>query len=131
MKWELVELGRGLPAAGQDEFDALCTWLHAALMHGLTHRGLSAALINSAFDRGNGLVSTWNAEMFDVGAALLARAREAGVVAADADESDVLKMIGAIAWAAQDAPDSRAQAERLLALLINGLRQNGAYGLRL
>ena len=121
---ELVELGRGL-LTGQDEFDALLTWMRAALVHGLTYRGLSAALINSALDRGNGLVSTWHTEMFEVGAALLARAREAGVVAPDADESDVLKMIGAIAWAAQDAPDSRAQAERLLALLVNGLRQGG------
>jgi AcrR family transcriptional regulator len=118
---ELVSLGRGL-LTSEDEFDALFTWLHAALMHGLTYRGLSAALINSALDRGNGLVSTWHAEMFEVGAALLARAREAGVIAAETDESDVLKMIGAIAWAAQDAQDSRAQAERLLALLMNGLR---------
>lgn len=122
----LVELGRGLLTA-QDEFDALSTWLHAALMHGLTYRGLSAALINSALDRGNDLVSTWHAEMFEVGAALLARARQAGAVAAETDESDVLKMIGAIAWAAQDAPDSRSQAERLLALLINGIRQDGIH----
>jgi hypothetical protein len=31
-------------------------------------------------------------------------------------------MLGAIAWAAQDSPDSSAQADRLLALLMNGLR---------
>ena len=123
---ELVELGRGLLTA-EDEFDALYRWLRAALMHGLTYRGLSAALINSALDRGNGLVSTWHAEMFEVGAALLARARDAGAIVADADESDVLKMIGAMAWAAQDAPDSRAQADRLLALLMNGLRQGESH----
>ena len=121
---ELVDLGRGLLTAA-DEFDALYTWLHAALMHGLTYRGLSAAVINSALDRGGDLVSNWHAEMFAVGALLLARARHAGVVAADADEADVLKMIGAIAWAAQDAPDSRAQADRLFALLMSGLRQSG------
>jgi hypothetical protein len=34
----------------------------------------------------------------------------------------VLKMVGAIAWAAQDAPDNSAQADRLLTLLMNGLR---------
>jgi AcrR family transcriptional regulator len=120
----LIELGRGLLAA-EDEFDALFTWLRAALMHGLTYRGLSAAVMNSALDRENALVSAWHAQMFEVGAALLARARRAGAVAAEADEADVLKMIGAIAWAAQDAPDSRAQADRLLALLMNGLRQRG------
>jgi AcrR family transcriptional regulator len=121
---ELVDLGRGLLTV-EDEFDALYTWLRAALTHALTYRGLAAAVMNSALDHGNGLVSTWHAEMFEVGAALLARARQSGVVVADADEADVLKMVGAIAWAAQDTPDSSAQADRLLALLMNGLRYGG------
>jgi hypothetical protein len=30
-----------------------------------------------------------------------------------------------MAWAAQDTPDSSAQADRLLALLLNGLRHRG------
>ena len=61
-----------------------------------------------------------------MGAALLARARQSGVVIADADEADVLKMVGAIAWAAQDTPDGPAQADRMLALLMNGLRHQDA-----
>ena len=113
---ELVDLGRGLLAV-EDEFDALATWLRAALTHALTYRGLAAAVMNSALD--SDLVATWHAEMFEVGAALLGRARQAGAVAADADEADVLKMVGAIAWAAQE---SSAQADRLLTLLLNGLR---------
>ena len=118
---ELAYLGRQLLTA-DDEASALATWLHAALLHALTYRGLSAAVMNSALDRDNGLVSTWHAELFEVGAALLARARQSGAITADADDADVLKMIGAIAWAAQDSPDSSAQADRLLALLMNGLR---------
>ena len=124
---ELAGLGHGLLTA-EDEFDALSAWLRAAVMHALTYRGLSAAVLNSALDRENGLVSSWHAELFEVGAALLARARQSGAVVADADEADVLKMIGAIAWAAQDAPDSPAQADRLLALLMNGLRHPGVRG---
>ena len=124
---ELVALGRGLLSA-EDEFDALSAWLRAAVMHALTYRGLSAAVMNSALDRENGLVSSWHAELFEVGTALLARARQSGAVVANADEADVLKMIGAIAWAAQDAPDSSAQADRLLALLMNGLRHPGVRG---
>ena len=118
----LVGLGRGLLTA-EDEFEALHTWLRAAIVHGLTYRGLSAAVMNSALDRDNALVATWHAEMFEVGAALLARARQAGVVVADADDADVLRMIGAIAWAAQDTADGSARADRLLDLLMNGLRQ--------
>jgi hypothetical protein len=37
----------------------------------------------------------------------------------------VLKTVGAIAWAALDTPDSSAQADRLLDLLMNGLRHGG------
>lgn len=122
---ELADLGRGLLAA-EDDFDALSTWLRATLMHALTYRGLSAAVMNSALDRGNGLVSAWHAELFEVGSALLARARQSGAVTADADDADVMKMVGAIAWAAQDSPDSQAQADHLFALLMNGLRNSGA-----
>jgi AcrR family transcriptional regulator len=121
---ELAGLGRGLLTA-EDEFGALSAWLHASVMHALTYRGLSAAVMNSALDRENDLVSAWHADLFAVGAALLARARQSGVIIADADESDVLRMVGAIAWAAQDSPDSPAQAGRLLALLMNGLRRSG------
>jgi AcrR family transcriptional regulator len=121
---ELVSLGLELLTA-EDEFGALSTWLGAALTHALTYRGLSAAVMNSALDHDEGLVTAWHAELFEVGAALLARARQAGAVVADADEADVLKMIGAIAWAAQGTPDSSVQAGRLLALLMNGLRSRG------
>ena len=119
---ELVELGRALLATG-DEFDAVATWLRAAIRHGLTYRGLAATVMNSALSHGKDLVSAWHAEMYNVGGALLARAREARAIDADARDADVLKMIGAIAWAAQDDPDS---ADRLLAIVLNGLR----YGLR-
>ncbi|CAM3794066.1 TetR/AcrR family transcriptional regulator [Kibdelosporangium persicum] len=118
---ELAALGRQLLTA-EDEFEALSTWLRAALDHGLTYRGLSATVMNAALDRGTDLASTWHAELFEVGAALLARARRSGTIVADAHDADVLKMIGAIAWAAHDAPDSSAQASRLLVLLLNGLR---------
>ncbi|MGH3374230.1 MAG: TetR/AcrR family transcriptional regulator [Actinoallomurus sp.] len=120
---ELAGLGRGLLTV-EDEFDALSTWLRAALTHALTYRSLSAAVMNSALDRESGLMATWHKELFEVGAALLARARRSGVVVADADEVDVLKMVGAIAWAAQGTPDNSAQADRLFTLLMNGLRRH-------
>ncbi|MET7282436.1 TetR family transcriptional regulator [Kribbella sp. NPDC005582] len=119
---ELVDLGRRLLTV-EDENDALLTWLRAALLHALTYRGLAAAVMSSALDTGGEPASTWHAEMFEVGAALLARARQSGGVVSEADAADVLKMVGAIAWAAQDSPDSSAQADRLFNLLVNGLRR--------
>jgi AcrR family transcriptional regulator len=121
---ELVALGRRLLTA-DDEVDALFTWLRAALAHGLTYRGLSAVVMNSAFDHETSPASTWHAEMFEVGSALLSRAQQTGRVIADTDPADLLKMLGAIAWATQNAPDSAAQADRLLILLMNGLRADG------
>lgn len=118
----LIDLGRRLLTA-EDEVDALSTWLRAALHHGLTYRGLSAVVMNSALDRGADVVSTWHDGMVEVGAALLARAKEAGGVVAEADPADVLKLVGAIAWATQDSPDRTTRADRLLALLLNGLRR--------
>ncbi|NUP02399.1 MAG: TetR family transcriptional regulator [Nonomuraea sp.] len=124
---DLAALGRGLLTA-EDEFDALATWLRATLTHALTYRGLSAAVMNSALDRSNGLASAWHAELFEVGGALLERARRSGAVTADADAADVLRMVGAIAWAAQDTEDSADRAGRLLALLLSGLRHGGQDG---
>ncbi|UGQ12325.1 TetR/AcrR family transcriptional regulator [Yinghuangia sp. ASG 101] len=122
---ELADLGRGLSAA-EDEFEGLATWLRATLRHCLTYRGLSATVMTSALDHDtSGLASTCHAELFEVGDALLTRARQAGTIAPDADNADVLKMISAMAWAAEDAPDAQGQADRLLAFLLNGLRTGG------
>jgi AcrR family transcriptional regulator len=113
----LVERGRELLET-DDEFAALSTWLRAALRHGMTYRGLSASVLNSALDRG--VVLTWHAELAEVAAALITRAR------LSADPGDVLKMVSAIAWATQD---DEAQADRLLALLVKGLRNTVLDGL--
>ncbi|WP_433205452.1 TetR/AcrR family transcriptional regulator [Nocardia sp. CA-107356] len=119
---ELAELGRDLMDE-PDSYLALTMWLRAAVGHALTFRGLSAAILNSAIDGGAELVSARHAETFEVGTALLYRAQESGTVIATADAADVLRMIGAIAWAAQDTPDPAAQADRLLTLLLDGLRR--------
>ena len=55
----------------------------------------------TALDRGTDAVATWHADMFETGAALLARARRAEVIAPATEDGDVLKMVSAIAWAAQ------------------------------
>lgn len=120
----LVNRGNELLTA-TDEFAALSEWLQATLAHALTYRGLSAAVMNSALTSEDNLVSTWHANLFKVGAALLTRARNAGTVAPEANEEDVLRMVGAIAWATQETENSAARANRLLTLLLNGLRSSG------
>lgn len=118
---DLVGLGHHLLTA-PDPVEALTAWLRAALAHGLTYRGLSATMLNLTLDRGQDSVSPWHAALFDVCAALLARAADSGAIAAGTTATDVLKMISAIAWATQDSPDTTTQADRLLALFLTGLR---------
>lgn len=117
----LVTLGRDLLAT--DETDAqgvaLATWSRAALTHALTYRGLAAAVMNSDRDAASG----WHAELFEVGSALVARARASGAIVADVAGDDVVKLVGAVAWAVRDAEDGAARADRLLAVVLNGLRR--------
>jgi hypothetical protein len=60
--------------------------------------------------------------MRDGGAALLARAQASGQVRGDASIDDLLRFVSAIALATEDAPDGAAQAERMFALMMDGLR---------
>ncbi|HEY0497564.1 MAG TPA: helix-turn-helix domain-containing protein [Kutzneria sp.] len=113
---ELAELGRGALSA-DDAFEALRTWLRATITYGMTYRGLAAEVMNSALS--SDLLADLHAQLFEVGAALLDRAFQSGAIVA-VDEQDVLGMAGAIAWTARD---DAAQADRLLGLLMNGLRQ--------
>jgi hypothetical protein len=56
------------------------------------------------------------------GAALVARAREAGVIRSDVDIDDLIRLVNAIGLATEDAPNGSAQAEHLLAVVIDGVR---------
>jgi hypothetical protein len=53
---------------------------------------------------------------------LLTRAQDAGDVRADADADDVMRMVSAIVLATEEAPDGPAQADRLFAVMMDGLR---------
>jgi AcrR family transcriptional regulator len=113
---KLAELGRVL-LDSDDVVDAVRAWLGATIAHGMTYRGLAAEVMNSALS--SEVLSELHGQLFEVGAALLDRAFQAGAIVA-VDEADVLGMAGGIAWAARD---DAAQADRLLSLLMNGLRQ--------
>ena len=101
--------------------DALTTWLHDQLEKAGACRGLGASVMITMLDEQPDLPSPCEA-MREGGAALLARAHEAGTVRADADIDDLLRLVNAIALATEDAPDGAAQAERMFALLMNGVR---------
>lgn len=100
--------------------DALAAWLRTVVGHITVYRGLAAALLVSMRDDESALYALCEA-METSGAALLARAQQAGVVHLDADATDVLTLVNAIALATEGTPAGSKQADRLLALVLKGL----------
>jgi hypothetical protein len=86
---------------------------------GEDRRGGLAAALMGPFDKRSELLSWCRQAILATGGALLGRAQQAGAVRPDADISDLLKLVSAIASSTEQAPD---QADRLLALVTDGLR---------
>jgi AcrR family transcriptional regulator len=99
--------------------EALETWLRAVADYAATKRGLAAMMSNLD----SGVLSYCRDEMRTAGSALLDRAQEAGAVRADVDLSDLLKLLSMIATSNDHSPEGRRRAERLLAVVMDGLRQ--------
>lgn len=101
--------------------DALTAWLRARLVHAVTDRALGAAVEIAMLCGGPGLSGSC-AAVSEAAAALLARAQEAGSVRDDVDSTSLLRLVDGIALATERAPDGAAAADRLLTLVIDGLR---------
>jgi AcrR family transcriptional regulator len=107
-------------------YEAFVGWLHAQLQHAMTYQALAASLMITELgevspaelcaDQSACSVLRTTAE------SQLARAQEAGVIRADVDADDVLRLVNAIALTSEDASDSCAAAERLFTLMVDGLR---------
>ena len=98
--------------------EALTTFLRSQLEHSASCRGLAASTMITMLDRGEGERS-YCEELQAVGAALLARAQQAGDIRGDADIDDLVRMVNAIGLATEEAPEG---ADRLFALMMDGLR---------
>jgi len=100
---------------------ALAAWLQEVLEFGRTKRRLSAALMTT-LGKDSELMSSCSQLMRSSASDVLRGAQAAGVVRADANPADLLRMVHAISLTAEWAPDDRGQAGRLLALVLDGLR---------
>jgi AcrR family transcriptional regulator len=99
--------------------DALATWLHAQLDQAATCRGLAAEAMLTMLatcDQPSACES-----MRQAGAALLARAQAAGEIRAGIDIDDLVRMVQAVALAAEESGDP-ASAERLFGFVLDGVR---------
>jgi AcrR family transcriptional regulator len=110
-----------------DAFDALVRWLHAHLTNAMACRGLAGAVVIELLDvdcRGDQVPAC--TQMRAVGAELLARAQAEGTARSDADAEDLVRLVNALVSATDDAGDRGALADRLFALMVDGLRAPAA-----
>lgn len=97
--------------------DALATWLRAMASYATTKRGLSSLMTPHPE-----LLSSCREALRRDGGALLDRAQRAGAVRSDTGLDDLFKLMHAISMATEQAPDGAEQADRLLGVVIDGLR---------
>jgi AcrR family transcriptional regulator len=101
---------------------ALTSWLRTLVEHASTYRGLSASVMITMLDERTDLFASCRA-MRAAGRALLTRAQEAGDIRPDVDPSELLLLVYGLAWATEQVPRGAEQTDRLLSLLVDGLRQ--------
>jgi len=118
----LTALGDEL-LASPDAFDALTRWLRAHLTNASACQGLAGAVVIDLLDvDDDDEHQPACAQMRSVGAQLLARAQAEGTARPDADAEDLVRLVNALVSATDDADDRDALADRLFALMIDGLR---------
>jgi len=108
-------LGKGSPS------EDLHAWLRAYIAHVTVYRGLAAALMVGMQEKSSALYACGQS-VRSASAELLHRAQEAGEIRPEADISDVLKLAKGIALAAEQTGGGDDLIDRLLAIVVDGLR---------
>ena len=104
-----------------DPVAALRHWLDAYIQQGSVYDGLARTLVGATSDDD---ASDACARSRAAGAALVTRAVDAGRLRGDTDFDDVLDMAAAIAWLGEGRDAPGAQRERLVRILVDGLRRS-------
>jgi AcrR family transcriptional regulator len=106
--------------AAPDPGQALVTWIKELARAAARYDGVPASIMDALNDPGSAL----HASCAGLGAAasdLLARAQRSGQLRADLTPGELLATVGAMAWAARQAPLADEAGDRFLDLLIEGL----------
>jgi AcrR family transcriptional regulator len=103
---------------------ALADWLRALMAFGSTKRSLTTALLQT-LDRDSELLTSCGAILRESTTELLERAQRAGTARTDVTGTDVLRLAHGVSMAADWAPGDPGQAERMLAMVIDGLLTAG------
>jgi AcrR family transcriptional regulator len=115
------------PAAGEGSAsDALASWLEALVSFASTKRNLTISMMSSLGGKNAEVVSSCSAMVREAVVPLLARAQQAGEIRPDVDVADLLKMSHAISVACEYPSAHSDQAQRLLTVMLDGLRRGPA-----
>jgi AcrR family transcriptional regulator len=98
--------------------EALELWMREQVDYVL-HRRALAAMLKAILDRDSKTLDYCRTAMRDAAEAMVARAREAGLIRPEVSPSDLLRLGHAVAYAAEAAPED---ADRLLSYMLDGLR---------
>jgi AcrR family transcriptional regulator len=101
---------------------ALTSWLHIFAAHNLRYRGLKGWLGAAMQDEGSPL-SACKTTLRSAAGVLLTRAQQAGAIRPDLTVPELLRLVHAIILTAEIPPVAADQIDRLLSLLLDGLRQ--------
>lgn len=105
--------------ANSSATDALIEWLRLYVVHVTSKQGLAAALMTENSD--SAVITASHKAIATTGSALVEAAQAAGTIRTDLNSGDLLKLVNAVAVAAEsDAPE---QADRLLNLVLDGVRR--------
>jgi AcrR family transcriptional regulator len=105
----------------QSPADALAAWLRALVAFSSTKQSLTKVLLET-LGKDSDLLSACTMVICGAADTLLTRAQQAGVVRADADPVDVIRLVHAVNIATQRGPTDPGQTDRLLGLILDGLR---------
>lgn len=108
-------------AAAPDALAALTSWLRLNMEFGAWGQSAGAAVMAAKQTEGTEIYTTCQA-MKQAGLVLFDRAKAAGQVNADADFTDVMRMMHAIVMVNAAAPDGPERVDRMFDLVIGGLR---------
>jgi AcrR family transcriptional regulator len=110
---ELLE--SGTPA------DALAAWLRALMAFMSTKRSLTTVML-ATLSKESELMTACSKVMKDSAEALVARAQAAGVIRMDVTSTDLIRLLHGVSIATERQPTDPGQANRLFALVLDGLR---------
>jgi AcrR family transcriptional regulator len=101
--------------------EALATWLRDLVDFGKTKRKLTTALLTT-HNKDSELMSSGSAMVRGAAADVLRHAQQAGVVRADANPADLMRLVHAISMTTEWAGGDSEQTDRILALVLDGLK---------